>query len=79
MEGTDERYSWKGLQQRMEGPPNIFMPPDRKLLNTPQQTWDGKRAFGEHDYNLVYGPKGYCNVSEPDWGPNCGMDMFLGG
>ncbi|KAG2444185.1 hypothetical protein HYH02_009123 [Chlamydomonas schloesseri] len=44
----------------------------------PKTTWDGQRAFGEHDYHLVYGPKGYCNVSEPEWGPNCGMDMFVG-
>ncbi len=38
------------------------------------QTWNGSRAFGEQPYEYVYGPRGYCNVSDPEWTPGCGMD-----
>ncbi|KAG2481846.1 hypothetical protein HYH03_019188 [Edaphochlamys debaryana] len=44
----------------------------------PTTTWDKKPAFGEHEYHLVYGPQGYCNVTEPIWMPNCGLDDLAG-
>ncbi|KAG2494839.1 hypothetical protein HYH03_007079 [Edaphochlamys debaryana] len=44
----------------------------------PTTTWDGKKAFGEFPYEQVYGPKGYCNVTQPVWTAGCTLDD-LGG
>ncbi|PNH07497.1 putative glucuronosyltransferase, partial [Tetrabaena socialis] len=48
------------------------------LHSAPKTTWDGRRAFGEVEYDLVYGPKGYCNVTNPPWQPDCNMDGLSG-
>ncbi|PNH11823.1 putative glucuronosyltransferase [Tetrabaena socialis] len=44
----------------------------------PKTTADGRRAFGDIEYDHVYGPNGYCNVSTPIWNAGCGLDD-LGG
>ncbi|GFR40871.1 hypothetical protein Agub_g1522 [Astrephomene gubernaculifera] len=44
----------------------------------PKTTWDGRKAFGDVEYDFVYGPKGYCNVTKPEWVAVCGLDD-LGG
>ncbi|KAG2450529.1 hypothetical protein HYH02_005030 [Chlamydomonas schloesseri] len=45
----------------------------------PKATWDGKPTIGTTDYDKIYGPKGYCNVSEPDWAPSMCSPDDLGG
>ncbi|KAG2431441.1 hypothetical protein HXX76_009456 [Chlamydomonas incerta] len=44
----------------------------------PNETWDGKWAFGKQPYANVYGPQGYCNVSKPVWAAVCSMDALAG-
>ncbi|KAG2455017.1 hypothetical protein HYH02_000842 [Chlamydomonas schloesseri] len=59
-------------------PPLQVGRPLMTMAHAPKTTWDGRKAFGEVDYNLVYGPRGYCNVTDPEWVPNCGMDGLWG-
>ncbi|KXZ53466.1 hypothetical protein GPECTOR_7g916 [Gonium pectorale] len=44
----------------------------------PKTTWDGRQAFGEQEYDNVYGRQGYCNVSNPTWSAMCGVDDLAG-
>ncbi|PNH05410.1 hypothetical protein TSOC_008334 [Tetrabaena socialis] len=44
----------------------------------PKTAADGQRAFGEQEYDHVYGPSGYCNVSAPVWAAVCGLDDLAG-
>ncbi|GIL77471.1 hypothetical protein Vretimale_2966 [Volvox reticuliferus] len=48
------------------------------LHHAPMTTWNGSKAFGEVPYDNVYGPNGYCNVTDPIWAPGCGMDGWGG-
>ncbi|KXZ53465.1 hypothetical protein GPECTOR_7g915 [Gonium pectorale] len=49
--------------------------PLMNLHDMPKTTYDGKPVMGGgQPYENVYGPKGYCNVSEPDWVPPCGPE-----
>ncbi|GFR40870.1 hypothetical protein Agub_g1521 [Astrephomene gubernaculifera] len=54
----------------------------RPLLAThdmPSTTYDGQPVHGGHQpYEKVYGPQGYCNVSQPSWAPGCGPEDLAG-
>ncbi|KXZ48695.1 hypothetical protein GPECTOR_26g598 [Gonium pectorale] len=59
-------------------PPTRVGRPLVTFHHAPSTTWDGRPAFGEVSYDKVYGPKGYCNVTDPPWVPGCGMDGWGG-